>query len=370
MHCTASPKLEERVEDKGSSYAAEGTLAHLLAARRLRETLGVPAIDDEREMRELIEATEGITGEMKEAAEYYASIVLERYNLARIRTPDAKIYVEHKLDLTKYVPDGFGTADALIVADGMLEVIDFKYGKGVRVSAERNPQMMIYALGADEAYGFEYLVDTIKLTIVQPRIDNLSIYEMPMRELLQWGVTELRPKAQEAFNTEGRQEPGEWCKFCKVKSTCAALALSCIKTQEQHDDLRLLSPQAIADKVLPQLPVIRSWLSAVEEYTLNQALSGVEYKGYKVVEGRSVRKISDPDGMAARLATEGYTPKEIYRPQELRTITELEALIGKKRFAALSEGYITKPQGKPALVPETDKRPALNTAVTDFNGIK
>lgn len=367
LHCTAAPLLERGIEDKGSAFADEGTLAHAYCAKKLKEYLGQPTDSEEYEIDML--AGSYHTGEMDEHTDAYKVIVIEKLNAARKRTSDAQLLVEVRLDFSRRIPEAFGTSDAVIIADGVMEVIDFKYGKGVRVEADDNPQMMIYALGAYDRFSFDYDIKTVRMTIVQPRLDNLSEWELGVDDLLDWADHTLKPKAEEAYSGKGWQTPGDWCRFCKVRSSCRALAGQCISRVEQTPDPKLLSPDEMAKRVLPMLPVIKTWLSGVEDFTLQQALEGVAYEGYKLVEGRSVRRITEPDAVMETLQGEGYKPEDYLRPTELRTITDLERLVGKKRFTALCGGCIAKPQGKPTLVPESDKRPAFNAAAGDFQGI-
>lgn len=368
LHCTAAPRLEENQPDSGSDYAREGTLAHAYCARHLKQYLGLPTAGEDAEIDLLYDQYH--TGEMNEHTDTYKTIVLERFNAARAKTPDAQLLVEARLDFSKWVPGGFGTGDAVIIADGLLDIIDFKYGKGVRVDALENPQMRIYALGAYEAYSFEYNIQRVRMTIVQPRLDNLSSDEMNVEDLLAWADKELAPKAQEAYSGEGKQAPGEWCKFCRVKQSCKALAQSCIETAEKAQDPRLLTPEEIATNVLPMLDTVDTWLKGVKEYTLAQALAGVAYPGYKLVAGRSNRVITDVEAARKTLVDAGYDPAAIMKPQEMRGITDLEKLVGKKKLAALLEKYLEKLQGKPVLAPESDKRTAYNAAADDFAGIE
>ena len=366
MHCTAAPRLEATAPDTESSYALEGTLAHAYCARKLKTFLGLSTADEDREIAQLNEQYH--TGEMDEYTDTYKTIVLEKFNAAKKITRDARLLVEVRLDFTDYVPDAFGTSDATIIADGLMEVIDFKYGKGVRGSAVDNEQMKIYALGAYLMHCFEYGINRVRMTIVQPRIDNLSEFEMSVDDLLRWAEEELRPKAVEAYGRHGVQVPGEWCRFCKVKCVCKALAEQCADTAA-HDDPRLLTPDQIAADILPRLDIIKSWVSSVEEYALQQALSGVSYPGFKLVEGRSVRKITDDRAVISLLAGEGYDESEFMKPATLCGIGDLEKLVGKKRFKALCGDYITKPQGKPTLTTYDDKRPAYNSVAEDFKDI-
>lgn len=368
INCTAAPRLEADVEDKGSEFAAEGTLAHAYCAQKLKAFLGLPTEDEAKEIAELNDRYH--TGEMDEYTDTYKTIVLEKYNAARAKTKDALLLIETRLDFSEYVPDAFGTADAIIIADGTMEVIDFKYGKGVKVSAEDNPQMKIYALGAYEKFSFEYKIDRVRMTIIQPRIENFSEWELSVSELMAWTDGVLTPKAQQAYKGDGPQVPGDWCQFCKVKSSCRALTQKCIEAAKNHPDPKLISPDELAADVLPMLATVKTWLAGVEDYALQQALSGVQLAGWKVVEGRSVRKITDQDGAALALNKAGYKTTEIYKPQELRTITDLEKLTGKKQFAAICGDFIEKPQGKPTLAPESDKRPAIDPLADDFKDVK
>ena len=365
LHCPAAPRLEEGIKDEGSDYAAEGTLAHAYCAMKLKNFLGLPT-DGEKEEIAALQEKYG-TGEMAEYTDTYATIVLEKYNAARAATPDAQLLVETRLDFSDYVPEAFGTADAIIIADGTMEVIDFKYGKGVKVSAVENPQMMIYALGAYARFAFEYRIDNLRATIVQPRIDNLSEYEITVEELTAWAANVLTPAAEKAYKGEGPQTPGAWCQFCKVKNQCRALASRCKEVVAV--DPKLITPEELAKDVLPMVPIVKTWISGVEDFALAQALSGVQLPGWKIVEGRSVRKITDTDSVAAVLTKNGYKQNDIFKPVEMRTITDLEKLVGKKQFAAMCGEWINKPQGKPTLAPEGDKRKAIDPIADDFKGI-
>lgn len=365
MNCTAAPRLEINVEDAGSDYAAEGSLAHAYCALKLKKYLGLPTADEEKEIEAL---SQYHTGEMDEYTDTYVSIVLEKFNAARAHTKDAQLLVETRLDFSKHIPDAFGTADAIIIADGTIDEIDFKYGKGVKVSAFQNPQMMIYGLGAFEKFDFEYDIRRVRMTIIQPRIDNLSEYEVTTAELLSWAIKELEPKAKEAYSGKGKQQPGDWCQFCKVKHTCRALVNLCKETAQNN--AQLLSTDELAKDVLPMLPIIKTWLAGVEDYALQQALSGVSLPGWKLVEGRSNRKIVNVEGAATALINAGYAKTAIYKPQELCTITELEKMVGKKQFAALCADFIEKPKGKPTLAEESDKRPALDPVAEDFKDVQ
>lgn len=367
LNCTAAPRLEENVEDKSSSYADEGTLAHAYCAKHLKTFLGVDTVDEDAEIEQFYELYH--TGEMDEYTDTYKTIVLEKFNQARTKTRDAQLLVEVRLDFTKYMPEAFGTADAVIIADGCLEIIDFKYGKGVKVSAYNNPQMKIYALGAYEAFSFEYNITRVRMTIVQPRIDNLSEFEITADDLQKWAEEELQPKAKEAFSGKGKQMPGAWCQFCKVKARCKALTETALNLAKEKADPNLLTPEEIANDVLPFIDIVKSWLTGVEEYTLQAALNGTNYPGYKIVAGRSIRKITDAEAVMQELQSNAFAEESYMKPRELRSITDLEKLVGKKRFAELCGKWIEKPQGKPTLVPESDKRPAYDTTADDFKDV-
>ena len=368
MNCTAAPRLEATAPDSDSSYAQEGTLAHAICAHKLKLWTGDTNVKSELDEIQQLQ-DQYYSGEMDEYTETYKYIVLEKFNAAQSVTKDAQLLIETRLDFSDYVPEAFGTSDATIIADGLMEVIDFKYGKGVRVSAVDNEQMKIYALGAYLKYCFEYRIDRVRMTIVQPRIDNLSEFEMSVSDLLDWAENELRPKAVEAFSGKGKQNPGEWCQFCKVKCGCKALAEKCTTIAQENPTPGLISPKKMATDILPWLAIVKAWAASMEGYALQQALAGVSYPGYKLVEGRSNRKITDDKAVIALLAKEGYAESEFMKPAVLCGIGDLEKLVGKKRLTALCADYITKPQGKPTLTTADDKRPAYNAAADDFNDI-
>ena len=348
----------------GSDFAAEGTLAHAYCAQKLKYFLGLSTDAEDDEIADFF--ADYHSDEMDEYTDAYVAIVLAKFNEAKERTTDAQLLVETRLCFENYITDAFGTADAIIIADGTMEVIDFKYGKGVKVSAVDNPQMMIYALGAYDKFSFDYNIERVKMTIVQPRIDNLSEDERSVKNLLSWAADTLTPKAREAYAGNGTQVPGSWCQFCKVKSQCRALVKRCQEVSKI--DPKLISAEELARDVLPILPTVKTWLAGVEDYALAQALSGVVLPGYKIVEGRSIRKIIDPINAELALTSVGYSLDEVRKPAELRSITELEKLAGKKQFAELCGAYIDKPTGKPTLVPVSDKRQAINPA-DDFAGV-
>lgn len=367
LNCTAAPRLEAKMPNKDTDYTKEGTLAHAYCAKGLKGLIYKKTTEEDKEIDEL--RGKYFTEEMLGHVETYVDIVGDKFTIACRKVKDSKLIVEQRLDFSRWIPDSFGTADAIIITDGTLEVIDFKYGKGVEVSATWNPQMMIYALGAIAEYEDEYNIRRVRMTIVQPRLENLSEFELDVNALLWWAGNVLTPKAREATETDGKQSCGEWCRFCKIKNHCAKLAGEYMAIADEFGDRETITAVDMAEKVLPRLATIKAWASSMEEYALEQALNGTVYPGFKLVEGRSVRKITDPGALSKALLEKGFPSDKVFKPLELETLTNLEKLVGKKDFAKLSEGMIEKPKGKPTLVPESDKRPALNQAAEDFKHI-
>lgn len=358
LRCTPSARLEQRCPDKGSEYAREGTFAHEVAATKLLNAL---RHRQETSTTKIQRQSPYYTEELEEATTLYADLVMERYKQAKGNDPAAALHVEVKLDLSHYIPEGFGTSDAVIAADGRLEVIDLKYGKGVEVDATENRQMMVYALGALYA-NVLHDVRTVRMTIVQPRLGHVSEYEISSAALLEWGEKELKPRARIAFDGAGELEAGAHCRFCGFKGRCSALlavATNAAKEAQAYaDDPRELSPEGVA-RVLGIADTLTKWFDAVKEQALENALKGEEIPGYKVVEGRSVRVIQDTEKAKEALAEAGYAENEYLTTPTLMGLTALEKSIGKKATATVLAELITKPEGKPALVPIGDKRPAL-----------
>ena len=356
--CTPSARLEAMFPDEQSPYAAEGTIAHDLAESILRHKLeGKKA-----------PKPDGFSAEMIEAVNRYVDICEEKVNEARARSSDAEVMIEAKLDFSRWVPEGFGTGDMVIVADGILEVIDLKYGKGVPVSAVENTQMRLYALGAYDVNEFLYDFKTVRMTIVQPRLDSVSTDEMALEELLDWGE-EIKPIAQRAFNGEGDCAPCDYCNFCKARHTCRALADTCLTAFYKDGGKlnQLLTDREVSD-ILAMKDLITKWIKGVYDFAYEKALAGEkQWPGFKLVEGTSRRTITDPDAAAQTLLDNGYKEKDIFKPRELEGITNLQKVLGKKGVAKYLEVYIDKPEGKPTLVPDSDKRPAINTVETMMN---
>lgn len=356
--CTPSARLEAMFPDEQSPYAAEGTVAHDLAEAILRHKLEgkkAPKLDD-------------YSAEMIEAVNRYVDICEEKVNEARARSSDAEAMIEARLDFSRWVPEGFGTGDMVIVADGILEVIDLKYGKGVPVSAVENTQMRLYALGAYDVNEFLYDIKTVRMTIVQPRLDSVSTDEMSLEELLDWGE-DIKPIAQRAWEGIGECTPCDYCNFCKARHTCRALADTCLDTFYKNGGKlnQLLTDHEVSD-ILAMKDLITKWIKGVYDFAYEKALSGEkQWPGYKLVEGTSRRTITDPDAAAKTLLDNGYKEEDIFKPRELEGITNLQKVLGKKGVTEYLEAYIDKPEGKPTLVPESDKRPAINTVETMMN---
>ena len=355
MNCPPSAKLCAAEANTSSPYAQQGTDAHELCQYKVERALG-RAVSDPTENLDFFDT------EMDYCSDQYCSYVLEQYAGAKNLCKDPEILIEQRLDFSKWVPEGFGTGDCVIVADSELHVIDYKHGLGVLVSAEGNSQMMCYALGALELFDGIYDIQTVKMTIFQPRRDNVSTYEISKEELLKWGNEVLAPTAQLAFNGEGEFHAGEHCQFCKVKATCRKRAEENFKLAQYDFEMPINLNDTEIAAILLQVDELVSWANDIKEYALQQALSGTEYTGFKVVEGRSTRKYTDEDAVAFIVKDHGFDPYE----KKLLGITAMTSLLGKKKFEELLSGLIAKPPGKPTLVPNTDKRPAMSTAKDDF----
>lgn len=374
LQCTPSARLEEQFSDNAGDAAAEGTLAHGLGELLIKYQLKLISKAVFNKEFKAIENNKFYDTAMQEHAENYAAFVIERFNEAKSHTADAVLYLEQKLDMTKYVPEGFGTGDAVIIANGVLDICDLKYGKGVAVFAENNPQMKLYALGALDEFDFMYDINAVRMTIYQPRIDNISSWMVDVAELRAWAEEELKPKAALAFHGQGAYTAGTHCQFCRAKATCKANAdfnLEIAKHEFKAE--RLLSDEEIAD-ILTRAPMFTTWLNSVLEHALDQAVNhNKKYPGFKLVEGRSNRAYTDEEKVAAFLIKEHNYPEDlIYQPRKILGITAMEKALGKGVFASTLglKGFITKPPGKPALVPVSDKREEINSvqsAVADFS---
>lgn len=355
MNCPPSARLCETYEDKGSGYAAEGTDAHTLCEYKLKTALGVKVRDPTINLTYFSE-------EMSDCADGYAAFILELVETAKQTCTDPQVLIEQRLDFSKYVEGGFGTGDCVVIADETLHIVDYKHGQGVLVEAKDNPQMKLYALGALEIFDGIYDIDTVSMTIYQPRRDNVSTHTVFKESLYQWAEEILKPAAERAYAGEGDYQCGEWCQFCKAKYDCRKRAEANMELA-RYDFKR--PPQLEDDEiesVLGKIDALVSWASDIKDYCLQAALGGKRWQGWKLVEGRSNRKYVNEEAVAQTVTTAGYDPYE----HKVMGITAMEKTLGKAKFSELLGGLVEKPQGKPTLVPEGDKRPAFHTAADDF----
>ena len=395
IHCPPSARLQEPFPNDSSVFAEEGTWAHELCEYKVKKYL------HERKKRP---QSEFYTEEIEQATDIYAEFVISIIEGMKRNGVEPLCFVEERLDFSNIVPEGFGTGDMIILGKdeqgrGLIHICDYKNGKGVFVDAHENSQMMLYATGALNAYGYIYEIEIVRMSIIQPRLENISTYEMTADDLRTWGES-IKPIAQMAFEGKGEQNPGEWCRFCRAKPVCKACmeeALALAKEEFLDLDAGALADEAEetdatapynADtatpvfkqpglvvfselvKVLPTLNRISFWIESVFAFVSAEAINhGVPVEGYKVVEGRSKRIFTDTKAVVSAAEAEGYT--DIYK-QELLTLTEFEKMMGKKKFAEVLGEYVVKPPGKLALVPESDPRPAvdLSTAADEFEALE
>lgn len=351
LNCPPSARLCETYEDKGSDYAAEGTDAHSLCEYKLRLALGMESTDP-------TELLTWYNEEMEDCANVYASYILELVEAAKETCADPVVLIEQRVDFSRWVEQGFGPR---IPLSRTLQVVDYKHGLGVLVEADNNPQMMCYALGALELFDAIYDIDTVAMTVYQPRRQNVSTFEMSKDDLFRWADEVLKPTAELAFAGDGNFLCGEWCGFCKAKHECRARAENLMLAQYDFKLPPLLEDTEI-EVILSRADQLVSWVNDIKEYALQQAISGKEWTGFKLVKGRSNRRYTDEVAVTQTVTDAGLDPYE----RKLLGITAMQKLLGKSRFDELLSAYIEKPQGKPALVPESDKRPVMNNAKTDF----
>lgn len=395
LHCPPSARLQENFPNDSSVYAEEGTWAHELGEYKIKKYL------HERKKRP---QSEFLTEEIDQATDVYADFVISIIEEMKRNGSEPLCLVEERLDFSHIVPDGFGTGDMVIIGKdedgcGLLHICDYKNGKGVFVDADHNSQMMLYAIGALNAYGYIYGIETVRMSVIQPRLENISTFEMAAEDLRAWGES-IRPIAKMAFEGKGEQHPGDWCRFCRAKPVCKACmeeALSLAREEfldleegalseqvEETDATAAYSPDGSAPvfrspglvsfqelvKVLPTLNRISSWIESVFAFVSGEAINhGVPVEGYKVVEGRSRRVFTDTKAVADTAVQNGYT--DIYK-QELLSLTEFEKMMGKKKFTEILGEFVAKPPGKLALVPESDPRPAvdLSGASEEFEALE
>lgn len=360
LTCTPSVRLEEQFADTTSTFAQEGTLAHEIAELKLRKHFVEPMSQSTFTRRlNKFKKEELYQEEMLKHTDAYLEY-LQGITIGMSALP--YVAVEKRISYDAFAPEGFGTVDCLIIGGDTLYITDFKYGKGVPVSAEDNPQMKLYALGAYLEYSFLYPIKNVKLAIIQPRLDSISEFELSIEELLAWGES-IKPIAQKAFDGEGDYVPGEHCKFCRAKSQCHARSDQYLALE----DFKQMQPPLISDdevgQILKRAQAIESWVSALKEYALSQCLLGKEIAGWKAVEGRSSRSYTDQDTAFAWLKEQGIDDAMLFDRVPL-TVSKIEKVLGKKEFTSLLEepGFVKKSAGKPTLAPITDKRKAVTLA--------
>ena len=360
LNCSPSARLEQEFEDQETEAAAEGTAAHALCEHKLRRAL---KLQSRRKPLSKYDCDE-----MDMHTDNYVQFVLEMLSEARQHCADSLINIEQRLDFSCSVPDGFGTGDCIIIGDKTMHVIDFKYGQGVLVEAEQNPQMMLYALGALRLFDSLYDIEEVAMTIYQPRRENISTWTISVADLKAWAEEELIPRAKLAFEGKGDFMPGPWCTFCKAAVKCRARAEEKLRLAQYEFAKPPLLTDAEIEDILGKLDDLTRWAEEIKAYAQDAALNhGKQWHGYKVVEGRSVRKYSNEDAVVEAANAAGY--HDIFR-KTLLPITEMEKLMGKQEFQSILGGLIIKPAGKPTLVPASDKRPAITSANTDFNEIQ
>lgn len=368
MSCPPSARLEEKLRDRfgdrSSPFAEEGTRAHALAELKLQKEIGLINDFSYKMQRE---AMTGVDNEMEWATDRYVDIVMQKYYEAKKSCPDAQIFIEQRLDFSTWVPHGFGTGDVVIVSDMILDVCDLKYGKGVPVIAEGNPQARCYGLGALSAYGDLYAFPKVRNTIIQPRLDSATEETLTREELLRWAEEDLKPKAELAWAGEGEYDPGDHCRFCAARALCYHRAAKCM----QIFDSGMQSPGILPDEEIPRIlevaDIAEAWIADIRAYAKSQALKGQQWAGFKLVAGRRPpRKWTDAEAVIDQLSRAGYTDEQIYKPRELITVGEAEKLLGKPAFRAILGQFSVQGEGAPTLVPESDKRLSINSSEAAF----
>ena len=357
IHCPPSLILGEEVgpEDTSNDYTREGTEAHSVCEYLLRTALGETMEDPRPELR-------FYNSEMQECAEGYRDAILEIFETLKTSCSDPAIFVEQQVSLEEYAEDSFGTSDAIVIGNGHMYVCDYKHGKGVEVSAEENSQLKCYALGAYLTFGALYDIHEITLVIYQPRISNYSQWTLDTDSLLSWAENILKPAAEMALHGEGDFACGSWCRFCKAKAVCR-------KRMEENMALArydFARPETLEDDeiniILERVDSLVSWANDIKEYALQRALQGYAWDNWKVVEGRSNRRYIDDDKVAKAVEEEGYDPYQ----RKLLGVSDMQKMLGKKKFKEILGDLIIKPQGRPTLVSRADKRPEMNNIMNDF----
>lgn len=356
LRCTRAPRMCEDLPDQQTDYARQGTQAHSLCQYKLEKALGYDVRDPRAELDLLDE-------EMESCSDDYVQFVMQLLSEMRQTCSDPVILIEQRLDFSEWVPEGFGYGDCILVADGAMHVIDFKYGEGVLVDAKDNSQMMCYALGAINLLDNLYDISSVSMTIFQPRRENVSTWKQDKFELFGWADTVLKPAADLAYKGEGNFCAGEHCRFCRARATCRARAEYNLELA-RYD---FAMPDTLEDDeiaaILTKIDSLTAWAADIREYALSQALSGKHFEGFKVVNGRSVRRYTSETDVAKAVSDAGFDPYE----RSILGITAMTKLLGKRRFEEILGQFVTKAPGKPTLVPESDKRQVASSAKDDFS---
>lgn len=359
LECPPSAKLNAEIADKVSEYAQQGSSAHELAEYKIKSFLG-------EKVKDPADSLTYFDQEMADCTDSYAEYVAEQVAKAKERCKDPIVLVEQRLDFSKWVPQSFGTGDTVIVSDDVLSIIDLKYGVGILVEAEKNPQMMCYALGALQLFDGIYDINKVSMTIFQPRREHISTYDITKEELLKWADTILAPTAQLAASGDGEFKAGAHCQFCKMKATCRKRAEYNLELARYDFEMPATLEDEEIEVILSKVDELIAWGSDIKEYALQSALSGKQWSDWKLVEGRSNRRYTDETVVADTVKAAGYDPYE----HKVLGITAMTKLLGKTKFEKLLGGYLEKPQGKPTLVPMSDKRPAINKAAEAADDFK
>ena len=358
LNCNPSARLEQEFADRETEAAAEGSAAHALCEHKLRRAL---------KLQSKKPVSPYDCDEMDNYTDGYVQFVLETIAETKQTCKDPLMLIEQKLDFSYYVPDGFGTGDCIIIADSIIHIIDFKYGQGVLVQVEHNPQMMLYALGALRLYDSIYDIEQASMTVYQPRRENISTWTLPVTDLKAWAEDELKPKALLAFEGKGEYTPGPWCRWCRAAVVCRARAEEKLRLAEYEFKKPPLLTDAEIEEILGKLEDLTQWANEIATYAQTEALNGKHWNGWKIVEGPSNRKYTDEEAVTEAANAAGY--KDIHK-MTLLPITEMEKLMGKEDFQVILGSLIYKPPGKPTLVPASDKRPALSNVMNEFKEIK
>ena len=371
LMCPPSARLEEKFEETSSVYADEGTFGHSLAEFKLRCYIEVKSKSTRSAEYQRLLLHKFYSKELEDAVDFYVDVVKEQLAAAQAKDPGAILLLEQKLNLGAYAPESFGTGDAVIVTENEVIVMDLKMGKGVKVEGEANSQMRLYGLGALDAYRCMYELTQVTTIVVQPRLDNVSGETMTTADLVAWGES-VKPIANAAFAGEGEFCSGDHCRFCRAKALCQHRAETNLVLVASHErsgklvDPRLLDAQELA-VLLTRLDEFTAWAKDVGAWTLEQAKTGVKYPGFKLVEGRSNRKIMDAKKAIEIMESLKFKPEQYMTEPELKGITDLEKLAGKKQFNEAFGHIISKPAGAPTLVPESDKRAEINKDAETLN---